>query len=458
VLHVKKYSVSHLSDRVLEQEMLTCDDRDRTNLAELLARLAEFDARRLYVPAGFPSMYRYCLDRLNWCEQMACKRIRAARTAAKFPAIFPAVAKGQLHLSAVVLLKPCLTEENADELLAAAVGKTRAQLERLLAERFPQPDVPCRIEALGPSPSLVLTADPLSLGTVDGPASQPTPRQVEPAAGELSPGTVASPGSHRMGAPGPRPKVTPLSPGRFSVQFTMDQEMHDDLCHAQELLSHQIASGDVAKVLHRGLKALISKLEKRKFGATDKPRRGRRRSTGNIRYIPAHVRRAVKERDGGQCTFVSESGRRCGERRHLETLWNDGLAVVASSCLREEKPTAVARGHLDRGLAPAAPEPHTRGARLERERYHLRRDGRTQEGDQRGDAAAGAERAGRVAVGQRAGRDPATGEEAPAGGAGRGALLLRGRPVRVRPAAPARGRRRGGLRGGGSVSDPGQAR
>ena len=76
---------------------------------------------------------------------MACKRIRAARTAAKFPAIFPAVARGQLHLSAVVLLKPCLTEENADELLAAAAGKTKAAIERLLAERFPQPDVPCRI-------------------------------------------------------------------------------------------------------------------------------------------------------------------------------------------------------------------------------------------------------------------------------------------------------------------------
>ena len=31
--------------------------------------------------------------------------------------------------------------------------------------------------------------------------------------------------------------------------------------------------------------------------------------------------------------------------RALETLWNDGLAVVPSGCLREEKPTVVARGH-----------------------------------------------------------------------------------------------------------------
>jgi len=30
------------------------------------------------------------------------------------------------------------------------------------------------------------------------------------------------------------------------------------------------------------------------------------------------VRRAVWERDGGQCTFVSESGRRCDARKPLE--------------------------------------------------------------------------------------------------------------------------------------------
>jgi 5-methylcytosine-specific restriction endonuclease McrA len=36
------------------------------------------------------------------------------------------------------------------------------------------------------------------------------------------------------------------------------------------------------------------------------------------RTIPADVRRAVWERDEGRCTFVSESGHRCEERRVLE--------------------------------------------------------------------------------------------------------------------------------------------
>jgi DNA-directed RNA polymerase specialized sigma54-like protein len=42
------------------------------------------------------------------------------------------------------------------------------------------------------------------------------------------------------------------------------------------------------------------------------------RPSRNPRYIPAHVKRAVWERDGGQCTFVSETGRRCQERKRLE--------------------------------------------------------------------------------------------------------------------------------------------
>ena len=35
-------------------------------------------------------------------------------------------------------------DENASELLAAAARKTRAQIEQLLAERFPRPDLPTR--------------------------------------------------------------------------------------------------------------------------------------------------------------------------------------------------------------------------------------------------------------------------------------------------------------------------
>ena len=67
-------------------------------------------------------------------EDAAFKRIRAARTARRFPAIFAAVADGRLHLSAVVMLAPHLTEDTVDELLTAAIHKSKSEIEELLAE------------------------------------------------------------------------------------------------------------------------------------------------------------------------------------------------------------------------------------------------------------------------------------------------------------------------------------
>jgi len=61
--------------------------------------------------------------------------------------------------------------------------------------------------------------------------------------------------------------------------------------------------------------AQLETLEKRKFGTTDAPRTCK---DSTSRYIPADVRRTVHKRDGGRCTFVSASGKRCGETAFLE--------------------------------------------------------------------------------------------------------------------------------------------
>jgi len=149
---VTTYPLSHLSDSTLEHGLDQFDDRERSSMAALLAHLAEFDERRRYVPAGFPSLFLYCVEHRRWCEQAALKRIRVARTARQYPAIFPAPADGRLHLSAVVLLTPYLTPENADELLKRATHQSKAAIAKLIAERFPQPDAPTLVQG-GLSPN-----------------------------------------------------------------------------------------------------------------------------------------------------------------------------------------------------------------------------------------------------------------------------------------------------------------
>ena len=141
VTPVSKYQLSHLSDGSLLSGLKTAVARDRETTAELLAHIAEVDQRKLYLPAAYPSMHTYCVEELHLCGQAAFKRILAARMARRFPAIFDAVAQGHLHLSAIVLLAPHLTEDTANELLAAATHKSKADIERILAERFPRPDL-----------------------------------------------------------------------------------------------------------------------------------------------------------------------------------------------------------------------------------------------------------------------------------------------------------------------------
>jgi len=144
------------------------------------------------------------------------------------------------------------------------------------------------------------------------------------------------------------------------------KSMREKLRYAQALLSHAVPSGDVAQVLDRALDALIVEIEKRKLGAGTRlrPKFGpatparhrhhtppvsdrsvvtsmaaRSRLAARNRYVPARVRRAVWERDGGQCTFVGASGHRCESRRflefdHIDPVARGGRASVEGMRLR----------------------------------------------------------------------------------------------------------------------------
>ena len=200
---MSRYSLSHVSDPVLLRDLAALVAQDRATTAALLAHLAEVDARRLYVPVGYASMYLYCMHEFHMSEDVAFKRIRVARFAREFPAIFDAVAVGRLGLSAVLLLGPRLAAGASSELLVAAAHKSNAEIELLLAERFPQPDLPTLVQAVAEA----RPATPVSLsGVAVRPLQNETPASglgMEPSA--------------------PRPRLAPLSPGRFAVQVSLNQ-------------------------------------------------------------------------------------------------------------------------------------------------------------------------------------------------------------------------------------------
>ena len=313
---MKRLSLKHLSNEAVESELKTKAAREKGATAELLVYIAEFDERKLYLPAAYPSMLAYSVGELGLSKDEAKKRIQVARAARNYPAMLKALAEGRVHLSGLRLLAPQLTPENADELLAAATHKSADEIEKLLAERHPRLDVPAQVVPVPVTPA----SDEGALGHLPSP---------EVVANMVSEGATWH----------PRARVAPLSVEAFAVQFTRSRDADGRFRYLQDLLGHQVARGDLAEVYDRAVKALIKHMEHVRFGACKRPRAGGGRLSNDPRYIPAQVKREVWIRDGGQCTYVSESGHRCEakgdvEFDHVEEVARGGEATAANLRLR----------------------------------------------------------------------------------------------------------------------------
>ena len=277
----------------MEVERLARCARETT--AALVAHLAEFEARGLYRGAGYPSLFAYCTERLRISEYGAYNR----------------------------------------ELLESASGRSKREVEELIARCSPRPEVaslvrrlPRRSETAGSAMATPESESPTSdipppgeavspVGATGASKSgqEPSQRgevlQTVPAAGTWAPNPPA-----RL----QRPAVTPLAAERYQIRFTATAETHQKLRQAQELLGHSVPGGDVAAVFDRALSALLAELTRKKFAATERPKAARAPSATSegSRHVPADVRRRVWRRDEGRCAFIAASGLRCSARKPLE--------------------------------------------------------------------------------------------------------------------------------------------
>jgi hypothetical protein len=329
--------------------------KEREASAELVAHLAALDARpALYAAEGHGSLFTYCTDVLRLSEDAACNRIQAARACRDFPMILDLLGSGAMSLTSVRMLRPHLTTQNHEAVLARASGRSRREIEALVAELAPRPDVPSSVRKLPtatPAPTLMPAA-----------TSTATATRVEVA-------TLAPPEPVR------RPIIETTSPERYRVQFTIGKESHDKLRRVQALLRREIPDGDPGAIFERAVSLLLEKVEKAKLGAALKPRSlPIRPGADRQRDIPSHVQRAVSQRDGGQCAFVSNSGHRCTERTFLEfhhilPYALGGLATVENISLRcrrhnqyEAELVFGPRGFSEAGEVDRLPQRPGRGA------------------------------------------------------------------------------------------------
>lgn len=338
--------------------------RGRRDTAEMVAHLAELEARSISLADGYGSLFSYCTTALRLSEHEAYNRVVAAQAAPRFPAILDGLADGSLNLTTVRLLAPHLTPENHRDVLSRAAGRSKREIEALVASLAPRPYVASSIRKVPPPSHAVAFA---SEATPSGILTTPLPLPADPS-GPLAPGqksgeTAADP-VISMPVSTPQPIVAPLSPARYRVQFTVGAETYEELRLAQDLLRREIPTGDPGMIFARALKLLLVQVAKEKTAATTAPKPAGSAMSGS-RHIPASVKRAVWRRDRGQCSFAAKAGRRCPERaflefHHIRPFALGGEKTVANIALRCRRHNAY-EAELDFGSRVTVPAGKRRG-------------------------------------------------------------------------------------------------
>jgi hypothetical protein len=82
-------------------------------------------------------------------EDAAFRRSKAARLVREYPELGDAIAKGEIHLTGVLMIGPHLGGERHAEILRRARFRSKRELLRLLAEIDPKPEVPALVPLRG---------------------------------------------------------------------------------------------------------------------------------------------------------------------------------------------------------------------------------------------------------------------------------------------------------------------
>lgn len=110
--------------------------------------------------AGYTSLFIYCVEALGLSDSASYDRMKAAKVVRRYPLVMEFIESGRANLTTVRLLSPHLTRANHAERFAAAAGMRKRQVLKLLAERYPKPDLRSSVRKL-PSPGQAVA----SIGT-----------------------------------------------------------------------------------------------------------------------------------------------------------------------------------------------------------------------------------------------------------------------------------------------------
>ena len=272
-----------------------------------LVELAEFDRAKAYESAGYASCWDYCRRELGLLECAVAARIGAARLIQRYPECVEYLRDRRLCMTGLVLLKKVITPGNAHSLFEEASGKSRKQIEELVASRMPPAPGPVTMIRRLPPVAPRTTSD-VSLTLPLAPAAE-LPAAVQGSAEPALP-------SPQVETPAPRE-----AENRYLIRLSVSREFIAMLEKAKVALSHVVPNGDLESVLFRGLDSIVERAAKKRGPAperTSNAKPSRPAQPGRRTAIPMHVQRAVRERDKNRCASEMPGGGVCGSEHQLE--------------------------------------------------------------------------------------------------------------------------------------------
>jgi 5-methylcytosine-specific restriction endonuclease McrA len=305
-------SLKSLSDKELVGRLRQLVLKERATTLSILPHLAEVARRELYVAKGYSTLFDYCVSELGYGESSAWRRVRVARVVKEIPEVYDLLKQVKLTFSAVDQVATVLTVENKQDLLPRLTGKSKSEIDRLLAEYRPRQKIRDRAKPTTVSKMVPVESPPA--GALFGSAGG---GQASPELGEIS---LRSEGENDPTDSFSIPELIEVHEKMYDIRFAGDDELMELMNWMRSHLSHKFPKG--ASFLDM-FKYAMQYVREREDLALRAERRNDKKSSqqtpdGSSRHIPATVKEKVWVRDKGQCTFVGDNSKRCGETKYLQ--------------------------------------------------------------------------------------------------------------------------------------------
>jgi 5-methylcytosine-specific restriction endonuclease McrA len=314
-----------LCNNKLLSELELLNQKERKLKALVLLYLSEIDRRELYLPMGYSSLFDFCTVHLKHTRATAARRIRSARTAARYPEALDLLVSGEINITTLAMVSDILAQNNHVKILSEIRGKSTREVEVLVSRHRPVNIIRDTVRPVCVMRRVEITPE----------ASSPS-AETNPATRDLGGGNGRSnvSGDSTFSA-----ETKSAFPGRVILEqrlklgFTVTPEFMKKYNKIKSLLSSKYPDGiDFETLFDILMSEYLEKHDPDKRSARRAERAGKRGEAAThdrqarrqapaahrSRRIPPTVRDQVYARDKGRCSFIGANGKRCNSTWDLE--------------------------------------------------------------------------------------------------------------------------------------------